>query len=719
MFSPKMKKNVMLLFMLAFIFFACSVKGNNVHLNTAEPQKKETQEATNTEEQTIAEIKTTPSSQLPLPGKQEKEKPKVENSYEEIKLPLYEPKKQPKPLPEKKPLDLKSLIKISDKVLVNADNMPLNEFIIYVIGETLKVTFFMEEDVMKNKTPVTLKMEQPMEPEKLLEATVGILEKRGITVEERAGSLYISTPKFQPKKPVDMRVGQDVPDSPSEIIQVFPLNYIQASTIEQLVREFFKTGVNIRLYPRENAFIIQGQASTIREVADFIKLFDVPYIQGRKVMLINLTYWQPEEFQKQIIAILDGLGLPVARMPREAGIYFIPIKYLNSLIVVCPDEKTQAVVIEWTRRLDTAESAGAEEKAFIYTPKYSKASDLADSLRNIFSAVDTTPKATAPTQPTQPQQAGQRTPQAQATKGFATAGLRVAADDKRNLLLIMTTPAQYKNILTYLEKLDQPPKQVLIEAMIAELTLADDLKYGFEWLLKNKMLEGSYTLGASFGVPASPGLTYTFLSDSQKLRVLINALATKDLVNILSSPRLMVLDNDEATIQVGTDVPVITGQVTSAEAAGTTTGVVQTIQYRSTGIILRVKPTVNTEGLLTIKISQEVSEMGSNPPGIISPTILVRKIDTSVVASSGESIILGGLMSQTESASESKVPFIGDIPLIGEFFKSRSKEQRKTELIVILTPRIISTIQEATRLTEDFKKELKWFVGNIGSSMSK
>jgi general secretion pathway protein D len=285
----------------------------------------------------------------------------------------------------------------------------------------------------------------------------------------------------------------------------------------------------------------------------------------------------------------------------------------------------------------------------------------------------------------------------------------MSADDKRNLLLIMTTPAQYKSMLTYLERLDVPPKQVLIEAMVAELTLSDDLKYGFEWLIKNKMLNGSYTLGATFGVPTSPGLTYTFLSESEKINVTINLLASKDLVNILSTPRLMVLDNEEATIQVGTDIPVVTGQVTTAEAAGATTGVVQTIQYRSTGIILRVKPTINTEGLLTLNITQEVSEMGSNPPGVSSPSILVRKINTSVVASSGQSIVLGGLMSETQSSSESKVPFIGDIPLLGEFFKSKSREKRKTELIVILTPKIVSTLEEATNITEDFKKELKWF----------
>jgi len=634
---------------------------------------------------------------------QQEEGKKQELHYEEITLPEYKKKIPPKPLPEKKPLDASTLIHVKEPVLVNVESMPLSDFIIYVIGETLKVTFFMDEDVMKDKTPVTLKMETKMMPEKLLEEALGIIEKRGIEIEQRGGSLYLFKTKPQPQKPVDVRIGEDVPSSQAAIIQVVPLKYVRASELEPFIREFYKTSLNFKVYQRENALIFQGSASNIKEVVDFVKLFDIPYLQNKKIILLRLTYWQTEDFIKQITTILEGIGFTIAKMPKEAGIYFIPIKYLNSVLVVAPDDTSITQVIDWAKRLDTSESAGAEEKAFVYSPKFSKASNLLESLKNLFSSVETPPATTAQTtqQQKQPERAKPQT--------LSVSGLKMSADDKRNLLLIMTTPAQYKTILTYLERLDVPPKQVLIEAMVAELTLSDDLKYGFEWFMKNKMLEGSFTLGATFGVPTSPGLTYTFLSDSEKINVTINLLATKDLVNILSTPRLMVLDNEEATIQVGTDIPVVTGQVTTAESAGATTGIVQSIQYRSTGIILRVKPTINTEGLLTLNITQEVSEMGSNPPGVSSPSILVRKINTSVVASSGQSIVLGGLMSETQSSSESKVPIIGDIPILGEFFKSKSREKRKTELIVILTPKIVSTLEEATSITEDFKRELKWF----------
>ncbi|RKX57562.1 MAG: type II secretion system protein GspD [Thermodesulfobacteriota bacterium] len=674
----------LIIYLLSLIFlFSCSAK---------EPLKI-------VKEQAVEETPSKKESQEILIEKEKvKEEKKHKLQYEKINLPKYERKTPPKPLPPPpKKLDLSALLQIKEPIIVNVESMPLSDFIIYVIGETLKVMFIMDEDVMKNKTPITLKMVTPMPPEKVLETTIGMIERYGIEVGQKDGALYFFKPKPKPpRKPVEIRIGEEVPESPAEIIQVIPLKYIRPTEIQTFIREFYRN-INFRIYLRENALILQGPASSIKEVAKFVKLFDVPYMQNKKVILLKLTYWQTEDFIKQISTILEGLGFTVAKTPKAPGIYFIPIKYLNSILVVAPDEITLSQVIDWTKKLDTAESAGTEEKAFVYSPKFSKASDLLESLKKLFSPVETS-KAL--------QQKKQASGKSQI---ISISGLKISADDKRNLLLIMTTPAKYKTLLTYLEKLDVPPRQVLIEAMVAELTLLDELKYGFEWFIRNKMFEGNYTLETTFGVPTTPGLTYTFLSETERLKVIINALATKNLVNILSTPRLMVLDNEEAVIQVGTDVPVVTGQVTTAEAAGATTGVVQTIQYRSTGIILRVKPTINTKGLLTLNITQEVSEMGSNPPGVSSPTILVRKINTNVVALSGQSIVLGGLISETQSTSESKVPFIGDIPILGELFKSKSKEKRKTELIIILTPRIVSSLEEASKITEDLKKELKWF----------
>ncbi|MEM3658533.1 MAG: secretin N-terminal domain-containing protein [Candidatus Hadarchaeum sp.] len=626
------------------------------------------------------------------------EKSRSDVRFEEIKLPEYERKVERKPLSEKRYLDTSTLIMAKESVSVNVENLPLNEFIIHVIGELLKVPFVAVEDVMKDKSPVTLKMENPLPPEKVFMMASAILEARGILVEERDGCLYLRMSGQVAGKPSGILVSQDLPSSPEEVIYVFPLQYVPAGILESFVREFFKGKVNVRVYTRENAFIFQGTASSVREITDFLKLLDVPFVKDKKVLFIKLIYWQPEELVKQLSAILEGIGFSVAKAPLEPGLRFVPVKYMNGLVAICQDEKVKNVVLEWIQRLDTPESAGTEERAYVYIPKYCRASDLVEAVRNIYWVGEPQQKGTAPDKaPSQP------------GRPVSYPGLKIAADDKRNMVLIMTNAATYRHILTYLEKLDRPPRQVLIEATVAELTLRDELRHGVEWYLKNVLKEGVYELTQSLGVPGGPGITFRIFSESEKFRAILNLFAAKGLMNILSTPRIMVLDNEEATIQIGTDVPVITGEVASAQAAGATTGIVRTIQYRSTGVILRVKPTVHTEGLLSLNVVQEVSEMGASPPGIDSPTILVRKIATNVVLGQDDTIVIGGLISRSRGEQESKVPFLGEIPGLGNLFKSRGTEEKKTELLVFLKARIVNSLEEARKVTEELKEKLHWF----------
>jgi general secretion pathway protein D len=278
--------------------------------------------------------------------------------------------------------------------------------------------------------------------------------------------------------------------------------------------------------------------------------------------------------------------------------------------------------------------------------------------------------------------------------------------------MIMALPDRYKNILSLLKAIDTPVKQVLIEATIVELTLTDELKYGVEWFIKNSQSGGQYTLGTlgNLGLSAL-GLSYTFVSDIGNFQALVTAMANSNRANILSTPRLMVLDNKEATIQVGSDVPTVTGEVTAADLTKTTTStstsILRNITYRSTGVLLKVKPTINTEGLLTLEISQEVSLPGADGAGG-SPIFLTRKITTSVVVAHGHTLALGGLMSTNDSTAETKVPILGDIPLIGNLFKYTAKSKQKTELLILVTPTILISTDDAAKVTDELKKQLHW-----------
>jgi general secretion pathway protein D len=639
------------------------------------------------------------------------EPPKRQQTVQELAMPEFRPVQQPKPLPPKEPLDTKRLVRSQSPTLINTEAMPLSDFIVYALGDVLKVTFFIDEHVKNMKNPVTLRMSEELSPDRVLDIVIGFLERYDLVVEERSGALYITKSRQQAQRPVDIRIGRDVPESPADIVQIVVLRHVRAAEISGFLNEIYKTNVNTKIYYKENALVLSGQASMIREVVNLINLFDVPYMQGRKFFMLSFTYWQADEFIKQLSSILTGLGFNITNVPKDAGIYFIPIKALNSVLILAPDEETMNYILQWHKRLDTPEAAGTEEKSFTYIPKYSKSTDLVESLKRLYGAVQQpTPVPAGAT----PQPAGAPRPQP-TTAAFSVAGLKVAADDKRNIVLISASPTLYKTILSYLESLDVPPRQVLLEATIAELTLKDDLKYGLEWYLSSRMNlgkeHGNYNLSTlgKLGLDTAGGLAFQFVSDTRQIQAVINAFAKEDKINILSSPRLMVLDNQEASIQVGTDVPILTGETKTTTPDIGSTVVTQSVQYRSTGLILRVKPNINTEGLLTLDIAIESSEaQQNNKSKVDSPMVLTRNIRTTVVASARDTIVLGGIMSENLSDTETKVPLLGDMPLIGNLFKTTSKSKTKTELIIMIRPVVITNAQDGVKITEDLVRGFKW-----------
>lgn len=630
-------------------------------------------------------------------------------SYEALQSPDYEKSAAKTPLAEKKipateKIDLKRVTVTHGSVIINVEKMPLSDFVIYALGETMKITFVMDEKVMSNKQLVTLRMPQAMAADKALEIVVGLLEKYGIYLEERANALYILSNPPQPAatEAYQIQYGRALNSNSGNILQIVPLRYTTPIEIQQVLTDVSKTTAQIKPYARGNVMLIYGQADQIKKVLDVLETFDVPYFENKKIYLLNLTYMRAADFITEIKAILSGIGFRVGSQFNEAGPLLIPIKQLNAVLLVSPDEKTAKLIIEWKEKLDTAESAGAEERAFSFVPKYSKASDLVKSIQNLYGVAPVTEAAV-----------GQKTDATKTTTmvaGGLPPGMKISADDGKNVILIIATPVLYKIIHRLLTDLDTPPRQVLIEATVVEVTLTGELKYGVEWFIKNSQSGGQYTLGTlgNLGVKSTAGLAYTFISETANFAATISALATTNKASILSTPRLMVLDNKEATIQVGSDIPTITGQMTTPGSTTTTPSVLQNVTYRSTGVMLRVKPNITTEGLLTLEISQEVSQPGA--PGVAdSPIILTRRISTTVVVGHGQTIALGGLFKDTEGEAETKVPLLGDIPLLGNLFKYTDKTTEKTELLILVTPTILTTTDEAVKITDELKKQLKWF----------
>ncbi len=633
-------------------------------------------------------------------------------SYEVLQSPSYEKplRKIPPPAAEKKDqpptFDPKRVGATKGTVILNAENMPLSDFIVYALGETLKVTFIMDEKVMTNKQPVTLRMPQPMEAGRALEIIVGLLEKSGVHLEEKAGAIYImSKPPAPPapSEPYKVQYGRTVADSAGDVIQIVPLKFVYAHQIQQILLDVSRAKVQFRPYGQAGTILMMtGQPREIRKVLEVLETFDVPYFESKKFLLLHFTYIRPDEFISGIGTLFAGLGMPIAGSPGGAGPYMVILKQLNAVLLISPDDKTTKFILEWKEKFDNAAAAGSEERAFIYKPQFSKATELVKSIQNLYGSLPAANVASATTSSA----AAAVTAPKPATVGGSLLGGKIAADDVKNVVIVVSTPAIYRIILDLIKGLDTPTRQVLIEATIVELTLTDELKYGVEWYLKNSQRDGNYVLSTLGHLGLGPlGLSYSYLANTGGLQALVSAWAKMDKANILSTPRLMVMDNASATIQVGEDVPTVTGEYTTSQAGQ---GVMRNITYRNTGVMLTVKPTINSEGLLTMDIAQEVSVPGATGAGG-SPIILTRRLNTTVNVRHGQTIALGGLIKDNSGVYEGKVPILGDIPLIGNLFKYTSKTGEKTELLVLVTPTILSDKDDPQNITNELRKELKWF----------
>src|SRR6185312_10959333 len=296
--------------------------------------------------------------------------------------------------------------------------------------------------------------------------------------------------------------------------------------------------------------------------------------------------------------------------------------------------------------------------------------------------------------------------------GTTTSEVRVIADKDTNSLLILATPSDYETIENALRQLDVVPRQVLVEVLLAEVTLTDNLSLGLDYYIHTRNnTSGSLNIGGALGtagptgaVPGFNGLQLINFSGAE-VRAVLNALGSDGKAKILASPQIMVLDNQKAQIKVGDRISV---QTSAQTGVSTGTGVLNSFQYLETGVLLAVTPRINSGGLVTLDVDQEVSvpdpnsTSASNP----NPNVNSRSAQTSVVVHSGESIVLGGLINDQLNTSSSGIPLLSKIPVLGALFGTQGYQRTRTELVLIITPRIISDSQQARDATLELSNKL-------------
>jgi len=440
----------------------------------------------------------------------------------------------------------------------------------------------------------------------------------------------------------------------------------------------------------------------------------------------------------------DDSNAPVAvRLAGPLGglVRVMGIERLNALLVITPRAHVLEQAKVWIERLDKPADASGEAQLYVYPVQNGSAQHLANLLNGLYSTQMTTgPTSTgvAPGLATSTQAttgfgsttgtlgagaafganaagvAGNRTGQnnqvnpSSVTQVSLGKDIRVVADNNNNALLIHAPKRDYKRIEAALRQLDITPNQVLIEASIVEVTLTDETKYGLQWYFEGGLgsgwkgvgVLGNSTTGAIS--TAQQGFSYTVTNPLGAVRAALNAMADKQLVNVISSPSVMVLDNQTASIQVGDQQPI--RSATTVTDGGVSTA---SITYKDTGVLLSVTPSVNAGNLITMQINQSISDVGSIDSATGQRSFLQRMISSKVSVRTGETIVLGGLIRDNKGDGRQGVPWLQDIPVFGALFGTRTLSKTRTELLVMITPRVVRTEQDVRELGAELKSKMQ------------
>jgi general secretion pathway protein D len=508
-------------------------------------------------------------------------------------------------------------------------------------------------------------------------------------------------------------------------VQVVPLQYIGAQEMASILEPMAPEGSIVRTDDLRNLLVVAGTSPAMSNLLDTIQVFDVDWMSGLSVGFFVLEYAKASDVVTQMQTLLaDGEGAN----PFQGLFRFIPVESANAVLVVSPQENYLAQMRDWIDRLDRAEASGSTaQRLFVYRVRHGDAENLADVLTKLFSGEGASgrgrsvggvaPGLQQASIGAEGGQGGESAGQSGTTARRATASqlelssqVSIVADNVNNSLLVRSSPRDYKKILDALKQLDIVPLQVLVEATIVEIRLTGDLRYGVQWRFFG-LAEGDYRSDISLRDSAEgpsrtfPGFNWSVVLRPDTIRATLSALASDDLVNVLSSPSVMVRDNQTAEIFVGEDVPVLT---TQQQGTATTDRVVNNIEYRQTGVKLSVKPRVTPGGLVQMEIEQEVSSVSPEQvSGVDSPSFRERTITSNVSVRSSQAVVLGGLIQDNSSENKSGVPGLYRAPLIGPLFGETRRQATRTELVVVLTPRVIASDSDIETVTRDFREKVR------------
>ena len=559
---------------------------------------------------------------------------------------------------------------------VEFDSLPLQELVVRIFRDTLKKNF-----VIEGKIPltVTASIDGNFTERDLVGCLDSILNDVGFSITQKEGIYVIK--KRQPQSSVVSSKGVS--------FWIFSPRYLSPKDAYNLVLGLVSKSGKVKLLSKY--ILVSDTKDNLIGIRNLIRSLDISAFNKYSLKIFKLKYSDPSDVEKDVGNILKRMGID------HSNYSLVSIDRLSLLVALASSQELMSRM-EALIKLFDSEEAHSERGVYIYRVQYVKVDKIAKTLEGLI-----TGRAKIATK--------DKKKGAKSTTNYIfSSKVSVIPDETNNALIIEASPEDYRKLKAIISELDSMPKQVLIEVLVAEVTLNDQFENGVEWWLKT---HGKYEaeFSSSFGLSGNRdklfGLTFYGIKPDDFWNFLY-FISTKSKITILSSPHILVRDNEEASIDVGQEVPILTMETVGNTQIQGSTAIDRRIEYRDVGVILRVKPHISEEGFVTLEITQETSAAEKNTvSGIDSPVILKRKVKTTLMVQNEHTVILGGIINRKQNELKKRVPLLGDIPVLGKFFSYKSQEKERTELIIMITPHVIRDITEADVISSVFENRLK------------
>jgi general secretion pathway protein D len=619
-------------------------------------------------------------------------------------------------------------------VTLNFSGADIRDVINAVLGETLKLNYVIDPEV---SGPVTFNVSRPISRDEVLSTLEAVLNSRGATMVQSDGIIRVMPMRKDGKANAAPPFGVGPPGAAAgQRTEVFPLRFVGATDVQRVLEKVLPAGQPIAADDKHHLVMVQGTPSELQLAEDTVKVFDIDQLSGMSIALVPLRNAEPT-------ALVDELRNIFAATRKEAdsdAIRFMAVARLNAVMVISRTGRYLDDARTWIARLDRVQDLTAR-RVYVYNLQYAKATQIGEKLQGLLTNLNIQFKAPAapagdtglapaapgfegpakplppptlpnadtgpPPAPAPPQAAPVAGADSLANQPQSDTAVRIEADDAHNALLISANARDYELIRQVLAGIDVPPLQVLIEVTVAEVVLNDNLNYGVEYFINsgktNTLLTTSNTATIA---PVVPGFNLSWVAGNFAPKAVLDLLSNVTQTKVISTPRLLVLSNETARLQVGDVVPIITQS--AASTVTSTPLVLNNVTYKETGVVLEVTPRINSGGYVTMDLNQSVSTVvNTTTSQIDSPTFQQRRLNSTVSVKTGETILLGGLIQQTDSRQSQGIPFLHDLPGVGPLFGSHTNGAGRTELIMLMTPHVISNEADSRSLTAKIEQEFR------------